>query len=73
MPKCRREVTVIIALENAKRELVEMRAKVEDLGSALRIEDLANRVAELEQKTSDPAFWNDPDNSSKVLQEQTSL
>ena len=60
---------MIIALENAKRELVEMRAKVEDLGSALRIEDLANRVAELEQKTSDPAFWNDPDNSSKVLQE----
>ena len=65
----RREETLIIALENAKRELVDMRAKVEDLGSALRIEDLKGRVAELEQKTADPAFWGDPENSSKVLQE----
>ncbi len=60
---------MIIALENAKHELVAMRDKVEDLGSALRIEDLKHRVAELEQKTSDPAFWNDQENSSKVLQE----
>ena len=65
----RREAILIIALENARRELIEMRTKVKDLGSALRIEDLANRVAELEQKTSDPAFWNDQENSSKVLQE----
>ena len=68
-PQWRREETLIIALENAKRELVDMRAKVEDLGSALRIEDLKGRVAELEQKTADPAFWGDPENSSKVLQE----
>ena len=60
---------MIIALENAKRELVEMREKVEDLGSALRIEDLKLRVAELEQKTADPSFWCDQENSSKVLQE----
>ena len=60
---------MIIALENAKRELIDMRAKIEDLGSALRIEDLQGRVAELEQKTADPAFWGDPENSSKVLQE----
>ena len=58
-----------IALENAKRDLVDMREKVRDLGSALRIEDLKARVAELEQKTADPAFWNDQENSSKVLQE----
>ena len=60
---------MIIALENAKRELVDMREKVEDLGSALRIEDLKGRVAELEQKTADPSFWGDQENSSKVLQE----
>ncbi len=60
---------MIIALENAKRELIDMREKVTELGSALRVEDLAGRVAELEQKTSDPAFWNDQENSSKVLQE----
>ena len=60
---------MIIALENAKRELVDMREKIVDLGSALRIEDLKGRVAELEQKTADPAFWGDQENSSKVLQE----
>ena len=59
---------MIIALENARRELLDMREKLEDLGSALRIEDLTGRVAELEQKTADPAFWNDQENSSKVLQ-----
>ena len=60
---------MIIALENAKRELIDMREKVTDLGSALRIEDLNGRIAELEQKTADPAFWGDQENSSKVLQE----
>ena len=60
---------MIIALENARKELLDMREKLEDLGSALRIEDLGGRVAELEQKTADPAFWGDQENSSKVLQE----
>ena len=60
---------MIIALENAKHELVDMREKVTELGSALRIEDLNGRIAELEQKTADPAFWGDQENSSKVLQE----
>ena len=60
---------MIIALENAKHELVNMREKVEDLAHALNIEGLQGRVAELEQKTADPAFWNDQENSSKVLQE----
>ncbi len=59
---------MIIALENAKHELIDMREKLQDLGGALRVEDLAARVAELEQKTADPSFWSDP-NSSKVLQE----
>ena len=59
---------LIIALENARHELIDMREKLQDLGGALRIEDLAARVAELEQKTADPSFWADP-NSAKVLQE----
>ncbi|MBR3862700.1 MAG: peptide chain release factor 2, partial [Clostridia bacterium] len=59
---------MIIALENARHELIDMREKLQDLGGALRVEDLAARVAELEQKTADPSFWADP-NSAKVLQE----
>ena len=60
---------MIIALENAKHELTDMREGVRDLGSALQIDALRARVAELDQKTTDPAFWNDQANSSKVLQE----
>ena len=60
---------MIIALENARHELIDMREKIEDLAHALNIEGLQGRVAELEQKTADPAFWNDQENSSKVLQE----
>ena len=59
---------MIIALENARHELIDLREKLQDLGTALRVEDLAARVAELEQKTADPSFWADP-NSAKVLQE----
>ena len=43
-------IILIIALGNAKHELVDMRDKIVELGSALRIEDLARRVAELEQE-----------------------
>ena len=44
---------MIIALENARHELIDMRDKVKDLGSALRIEALQGRVAELEQKVEE--------------------
>ena len=60
---------MIIALENARRELLDMRAKLEDLHGALHIADLMGTVAELEQKTADPAFWSDQENSSRVLQQ----
>ena len=60
---------MIIALENARHELIDMREGLKDLGGALRIEDLKLRVTELEHKTADPAFWGDQENSSKVLQE----
>ena len=63
------EEHLIIALENAKHELVAMRDKLADLGSALHIENLQGRIEELEQKTADPSFWGDQENSSKVLQE----
>ena len=59
---------MIIALENARRELLDMSAKLQDLRGALHIDDLEGTVAELEQKTADPAFWSDQENSSRVLQ-----
>ena len=64
---------MIVALEEAKYRLIEQRAKVAELGSALRIEELHEKVAELEKQTYAEDFWNDQENSSKVLQQTKQL
>ncbi|MBE6597448.1 MAG: peptide chain release factor 2 [Ruminococcaceae bacterium] len=65
---CRRRFFVIVALEDAKYELIGMREKVVELGSALRIEELRKTAEELDAQTLDPDFWSNQENSSKVLQ-----
>jgi len=60
---------MIVALEEAKYKLLNMRPVIEELGHALRIEELKEALPDLEDKTLDPAFWNDQENSSKVLQQ----
>ena len=59
---------MIIALEEAKYELLEYGEKIVELGSAFRIDELKQKVGELEAQTYAEDFWNDQDNSSKVLQ-----
>ena len=59
---------MIIALEDAKYKLIAMRADIDDLGSALRIDELKKLAAELDEQTLDPDFWSNQENSSKVLQ-----
>lgn len=60
---------MIIALEEAKYKLENFRKDVAELGSAIRIDDLRNKAAELDKITSDPEFWNNQENSGKVLKE----
>ncbi len=62
------EGNLIVALENAKYELIGMRNDVKELGLALRIEETKANLRDLEAQTADPAFWNNTENSSKVLQ-----
>ena len=45
-----------------------MRADIDDLGSALRIDELRSTVEELDKQTLDPDFWSNSENSSSVLQ-----
>ncbi len=59
---------MILQLEEAKRTLNTLGEALVELGSALRIDDLRREITELEEKTSDVNFWNDPDTSGKVLQ-----
>ena len=60
---------MIIALEEAKRKLIDMRGDVKELGNALRITDLKAKSAELGAQTLDPNFWNNPDQANKITQE----
>ena len=59
---------MIIALEEAKYKLIGMRADIEDLGSALRIDQLRVTAEELDKDTLREDFWSNQENSSKVLQ-----
>ncbi len=60
---------MILALEEAKYRLENFRADIAELGSALRIDALRAKVKELEASTNDASFWNDQENSGKVLRE----
>ena len=59
---------MIIQLEEAKYKLQNMRTDIDELHSALRIDELEAQVAEDEKLTLDPDFWNNAENSSKILQ-----
>ena len=59
---------MIIQLEEAKYKLINMRGDIDELSSALRIEQLKAEIAEDEKLTTEPDFWNDAENSSRVLQ-----
>ena len=59
---------MIIALEEAKYKLIGMRADIDDLGSALRIDQLRATDEELDKETLKEDFWSNQENSSKVLQ-----
>ena len=60
---------MIVALEEAKRKLGELRGVVCELGNQLRIEESKERAADLERETMVQDFWNDAEKSSKKLQE----
>ena len=60
---------MIIQLDEAKRTLVALDADVKELGNALKIESLKEKLAELEDRSSSPEFWADQAKSGKILQE----
>ncbi len=60
---------MIVALENAKRELISLQSEVKELGNSLNIEAVRENVARMEETTQDGEFWNDTEKSTKVLQQ----
>ncbi len=60
---------MIIALEEAKQRLLDIKDSANELSSALKIDKLKETARELEEKTFAPSFWDDQENSSRVLRE----
>lgn len=58
---------MIIALEEAKYTLSGFEDKIKELGSALRIDELRAEAERLEESTAVEGFWNDAENSAKIL------
>ncbi len=60
---------MIVALENAKRELLALEDEVKELGNSLSIDSVRENVARMEETTQDSEFWNDTEKSTKVLRQ----
>ena len=59
----------MLEFDNLKLELEKYRPKLEELADSLNLDRLQLRVEELERKQLEPGFWDDPEKSSKIVQE----
>lgn len=58
----------MIQYDEIKNKLVNMRPQLLELRAALDLDRGLDEAAELEKKTAAPDFWDDPENSQRVLQ-----
>ncbi|MBQ7186885.1 MAG: peptide chain release factor 2 [Ruminococcus sp.] len=63
----------MIFLENLRSKLESYKPKIKELSEVFDIENSKERVEELHNKAAEPGFWDDLENSQKVLQETRTL
>ena len=63
----------MLELEERALTLRNLKPELDDLAAALGIEAMKREVAELEQKAAQPGFWDDTENSQKVLKRTGTL
>ena len=59
----------MLELEELRLFLLSLEEELKNLAEALGIQRLRRQLEELETRVSDPDFWNDTENSQKVLQQ----
>ncbi len=62
-----------VAFEEYKAELSALKPKIKELRAALDVDALVQEMSRLEETAAQPGFWDDLDNSQKVLQKTTRL
>ena len=64
---------IMLEFDNLKLEMEKYRPQLNELAEALHLDRLKLRVEELEHKQMEPGFWDDPEKSSKIVQEAGSV
>ena len=63
----------LIEFEEYKQKLHALQPAIEELGQAYDLEHAAEEVEELENRASEPGFWDDMEKSQKILQRTKAL
>ena len=63
----------MLQFEELAQKLRDLEPDLKDLAEALGLEGMKREIAELDQKAAEPNFWDDMENSQKVLQRSSML
>ena len=63
----------MIQFEELRLKLEELEHDIKDLANALGLDKLKMEIEQLEQRAAQPGFWDDAENSQKILQKTGAL
>jgi peptide chain release factor 2 len=63
----------MLQFEELKQSLEALRPDLDDLADALGLKGMREEISQLDEKAAMPDFWNDTENSQKVLQRSSML
>lgn len=63
----------MLQFEELKLKLEGMKPEIDDLASALGLSQMKSEIQQLENRAAEPGFWDDMDNSQKILQRTANL
>ena len=63
----------MLQFEELKLNLEAMKPEIDDLASALGLGQMRSEIEQLENRAAEPGFWDDMDNSQKILQRTANL
>ena len=63
----------MLQFEELRLSLEAMRPEIDDLASALGLAQMKSELQQLENRAAEPGFWDDMENSQKILQRTANL
>ncbi len=63
----------MLQFEELKLKLEGMKPEIDDLASALGLSQMKSEIQQLENRAAEPGFWDDMENSQKILQRTANL